>query len=326
MTLYIGGFTRTVRSNLTWVLAASFFMLSSFDVALALDSTANPIADGQKCLEQGDSARALEHFNLAARMNPASVEAHYGRACSLAKLGRTEESNKEFKLTLLLGPSEELAKKCKEKMTVAEPAKRPPMHALTPPATVQAKDVESSIGKILFQSEEHIKAIHRDAEKCANGIYNARTSSLNKALEQDKADAQEEARLMRGRGRRGGFNPFGNAYLQERQQEIQFAYENRMARAKADFQQRRSEAETRAMGIKASAEGLESQMINKPSETSGVYLVPGGTNLYVRNYGHFDPVLPEPPEPLHAIPLKLPQVLKMQEEANKSKESKKKSH
>lgn len=310
---------------LMWTLAAALAALSCIGCVAAYANEVSPIADGHKCLERGENSKALEHFNLAARMNPASVEAHYGRACTLAQLGRTEEAAKEFKLTLLLGPSEDVAKKCHEKLNASE-AKKRPVHAATPPGTVQAKDVESSISKILSQSEEKIKAIHSDAETYANGIYNSRSSSLNRALEQAKAEAQEEARRTRVRGRRGYYNPYANNYLQERQQELQFAYDNQMAKAKSDFQQRRNEAESRAMGIKSSAEGLESQMINKPSETSGVYLVPTGTNLYVRNYGHFDPVLPEPPEPLHAVPLKLPQVVKMQEDSSKAKESRRKSH
>jgi len=110
---------------------------------------------------------------------------------------------------------------------------------------------------------------------------------------------------------------YNSADIKAHEAEVQYKAASQMAAARADFEMRRNEADKRAEGVKESAAGLESQMLSRPAETSGVFLVPSGTNLYVRNYAHFDPVMPEPPQALHAVPLVLPQVLKIKEEEHR---------
>ena len=289
------------------------------------------ISEAFKALDSGDAAKALELFNAHARKNPTSPQAHFGRARSLSKLGRQDEAAKEFKLTLLLEPGEAIAKKCRDELGI----KKDPSAATVPPpvpsnssspGTVRAKDVESSISKILTQSEEKIKTIHSGSESYANHLYNSHSNQHNKAMERAKQEADEMRRSIVRGGRGRGMPAFSEADIRERQAELQFKATTALSRARADYESRKREAETRALGVKESAEGLESQMVTKPSESSGIFLMPEGTNLYVRNYGHFDPVLPEPPEALHAVPLKLPQVLKMQEEMAKKKSRHKKNH
>lgn len=301
--------------------ALCFLTLSAMPVlASNLEEKGNPEHEGLKYLKSGDANKALERFNAAARERPDSVEAHYGRARALAMLGRKEEAIKEFKLTLLLKPVDELAALCRENLatlsgnTEGEHSVLP--QGQTASSTVHPQDVEQSIDKILKQSEERIGLIHSHAESFATSIYNSRSDAHNRLMEQSRQEAEEmrSARVRRGRRMMPAFS---EQEIMERQAELQYRSMSSLARARSDFENRRQEAESRALGVKESAEGLQSQMINKPSESSGVYLVPKGTNLYVRNYSHFDPVLPEPLEALHAVPLKLPQLLNADKARNK---------
>ncbi|MBX9685183.1 MAG: tetratricopeptide repeat protein [Candidatus Obscuribacterales bacterium] len=253
-----------------------------------------------------DSKKALEHFNKLARENPASAEAHFGRASALIELGREAEAEKEMKLVLLLNPSASLAKSCREKMQslgIKDETDGGAAESPAPsPASVRGQDVESSISKILQQSEEKIKGIQSDSETYARSIYNSRSKAHDRLIEDLRRESDEFKRNRR-------VSRFADADFKQSQAEIQFRSQSSLLKARSDYDIRKQEAQLRSLGIKESAEGLESQMTTKPSESSGVFLVPTGTNLYVRNYGHFDPILPEPPEELHAVPIKLPALL-----------------
>ncbi len=289
---------------------------------------ATPPSAGFKALEDGDCNRALEIFNSAAREHPDSAEVHHGRARALALLGRKDEAVKEFKLSILLNPSEDIAKKSKEGLRcLGEPVEEKDFKAhLKPssaaPETVRSADVEQSINRMLKQSEEKMKDIQTSSERYASTVYNERSNANNRLMEQARQEA-DELRRMRVRVGRRSRPAFNQSDIMARQAELQYRSTAQLERSKSDYDNRKLEAESRALGVKNSVEGLESQMLTKPSETSGVFLVPTGTNLYVRNYGHFDPVMPEPPEPLHAVPLKLPQVLKIEEHSGKKKRSRK---
>ena len=264
-------------------------------------------------LKQKNHKKALELFNAAAREFPDSAQAHYGRAMALKELGRKDEAKKEFKLTLLLNAPEDVIKNCKEKIYILEGSKseaNAPNSAIftQAPQTVRPQDVESSINRILKQSEEKIRSVKSNSDAYADRIYNNRADAHSKLMEQARQEADEMRRARMIFGRRA-VPMFSDAEIMQRQAEAQFKSASALERAKADYEARRQESQARALSIKESAEGLESQMINKPSESSGIFLIPHGTNLYVRNYGHFDPVLPEPPEPLHAVPLKMPQLM-----------------
>lgn len=281
---------------------------------------------GAKSLSDGDYPGALKHFNTAAKECPDSCEAHFGRASALSRLGRGEEAAKEFKLALLLNPSPELKKRLEAELTVLQGDNSRPATAVAPPAATApppsagAADAERSISKILSQSEERINHIHSTSEKYATNLYGNRVSAQQKMLEQAK---QEADAMRRAVGSRRGISPFVLADINQYEAELRRKADFFLGRARGDYDSRRKEAQTRARGIKDSADGLERQMLTRPSETSGVFLMPTGTNLYVRNYGHFDPVMPErqPLVPLSAVPLKLPEVVKMEQE--QSKKSKK---
>lgn len=309
-------------------------MAACLNLTQAVESSAKEIPEKDepaiikavKALKAGDLQASLDLFNQAARDKPDSVEAHYGRACTLMELGRKDEAIKEFKLVLLLGPSESTAKLCNEKLSsLGAGMQKTEISNLAQPTTIRTQDVEQSISKILKQSEEKIKDIHAGGERFASHVYNSRSLTHNRLMEQAKQEANE---MRRARLRFGNrlLPAFSSEEILQRQAELQYKSMAALERAKTDYEQRKQESESRALGIKASAEGLESQMITKPSETSGIILVPNGTNLYVRNYSHFDPIMPEPPVPLQAVPLKLPQLIRLEEEEKAKKHKTKKQH
>jgi tetratricopeptide (TPR) repeat protein len=280
-------------------------------------SSGEGLAEGFKAMHTGDLSKALEIFNNVARARPDSAEAHYGRARTLEYLNRQQDALKEYKIALLLNPVESLSGLCHEHIDRLSKPESLSAGASGAPVTINSQDVEQSINKILGESSEHIRTIQRDAEGLATTVYNSRADALNRQVEQARmeADAMRHARTYR-RGRRG-YPVYSEADIRAREAEVQYKAASQMAAARSDFEMRRNDADKRAAGVKASAEGLESQMLTRPSETSGVFLIPSGTNLYVRNYAHFDPVLPEPPQALHAVPLVLPQVLKIKEEEHR---------
>jgi tetratricopeptide (TPR) repeat protein len=308
------------------------------------------LSDGFKCLYGGELNRALEIFNTLARERPDSAAAHYGRARALKEMGRREDAIKEFKIALFLKPADELSEICKEQLrqlgvpdnkrpstatlsgsvstsvpksaatSLSKPASASSNSASSSggPAVLRTQDAEDSINKILKQSVDRIHDIQSSSEAYASRTYRDKTDAQSKFIEQAKKEADELLNSGYGRGR-FRFSTLSRDDIAQRLAELQYKSSSALDRSKSDLNQRRYEAELRSLGIKQSAEGLESQMLKKPSETSGVFLVPQGTNLYVRNYGHFDPVMPEPPEPLHAVPLKLPQVQQIQDEEKRKK-------
>ena len=279
-------------------------------------SSGDGLAEAFKAMHTGDLSKALEIFNNVARARPDSAEAHYGRARTLEYMNHQQDALKEYKIALLLNPVESLSGLCREH--IERLSKPEDLHAGAngAPVTMRSEDVEHSINKILGESSEHIQAIQRDAEGFATNVYNSRADALNRQVEQARMEAQAMRNAKVRRGRRS-YPMYNSADIKAHEAEVQYKAASQMAAARADFEMRRNEADKRAEGVKESAAGLESQMLSRPAETSGVFLVPSGANLYVRNYAHFDPVMPEPPQALHAVPLVLPQVLKIKEEEHR---------
>ena len=262
--------------------------------------------------------KALEFFNEAARANPDMADAHLGRACALRFLSRPDEALKEYRLTLMLNPSEQVARKCNEDIKAMERSAAESHKVDLPQPSIGKNEVEKSMGDIMRQSEERIKSVHKDSEGYASNIYKSSMASHYKALERIKQQAEEMSTITR----RGMRIPSPDAFAL--QAEMTARSQARLRYARSDYDQRKREAQSKAVALKEAAEGLQSQMLQKPSETSGVYMVPNGTNLYVRNYAHFDPVVPEPPVPMQATAQKLPELLNA-EQAGSTKQASVKS-
>lgn len=113
---------------------------------------------GFKLLREKSYDQALEIFNSAARANPDSIKAHFGRAQSLEGAGRRIEAVKEFQLCLLMKPTAEVAAACNKELDY--------MSTRVPPAaplpTLTEREVEKSATTITNQVAERISAIQRE--------------------------------------------------------------------------------------------------------------------------------------------------------------------
>lgn len=290
--------------------------------ALAYDFEPS-LKPGFQLIMSGQPDKALEFFNEAAREKADMPDVHLGRACALRFLSRPEEALKEYRLALLLNPSEAVARKCNEDIKAMERSAADAHKVELPQASIGKNDVEKSVGDIMRQSEERIKAVHKDSETYATNIYKSSMAAHYRELESIKRRAEDMSTYTRWGQRIPGIDSFSL------QREQAARSQSRLNYARSDYEIRKREAQSKAVALKEAAEGLQSQMLQKPSESSGIYMVPNGTNLYVRNYAHFDPVVPEPPAPLQATAQKLPEVVQAAQPENtrtQNHKSKRKKH
>lgn len=215
------------------------------------------LAAGSKLLKEKSYDQALDFFNTAARANPDSVDAHFGRAQALQALGRRHESVKEFQLCLLLKPNATLAAACNKELDYMTTRIPPTM----PLPTLSVKEVEKTSTTITNQASERIQALQKECNFL-------RTPTIV----------------------RPGRRPT-----------IQWT---------SSYSARSAEARRRSEALRECADALRNNMACKPSEWDGVYLSPQCTNLYVRNYVHFDAQKPEVVEPLKASQLSFSDVKK----------------
>jgi tetratricopeptide (TPR) repeat protein len=244
----------------------------------------DPLQVGFDLLKKLDYDRALAAFNLAARAEPANAEPHFGRAKALLGLQRRDEALKEFKLCTLLDPSANNTEKCNKEIeyyTAKAPAGAP--------LTVTTEDIEKSSTRVTNQASSRINQIYSDAY--ARGVYINRSLSRSSRYHHIPIPSVPSSSLSLNGG--GGGMSARDYYIKHgtlsgydsRAYERSRRYD---ASAKADDARRRAEA------VKDAAVGLNHAMSTKPSDSSGIYLSPHGTNLYVRNYVNFDPAKPEP--------------------------------
>ncbi len=226
--------------------------------------------DGFRLLQLHQYAKALEAFNQSARERPDSAEPHFGRAKALFGLGRRTEAIKELKVCLLLDPSGAMSEKCKKEIDRA--TSRPP--DLSNPQTITSGDVEKSATKITNQAADQIRLIQKQASAHLSSSPFRSNSNYTFSTPYSPPFSRFSPRSSPPKGSRKG--------------------EDFRARAAAE------DARLRSQAIRDAAMGLSTAMATKPSESSGIYLTPHNTNLFVRNYVTFDPVRPAPPQELTA--------------------------
>jgi tetratricopeptide (TPR) repeat protein len=250
----------------------------------------DPLQRGMNLLKLRDYTRALAAFNAAARENPDSAEPHFGRAKALLGLNRRVEAQKEFRLCTLLDSSPLMFRRCNKEMDISPVV--PPDNT---PKTVTGKDVEKSATRITNQASDHIKLIQTQAQarseslarnNPAKSIRSGKTWGLSTSSNGDYDQTQNlsASEYLRLNGTLKGWTSPGR----------------RKSGTDNSIKAISEDAYKRSQAVRESAGGLTHAMSTKPSESSGVYLTPHGTNLYVRNYVNFDPVKPEPPESLSA--------------------------
>lgn len=269
--------------------------------------TADPLLTGYKLMKSCSYAKAMEAFNRAARDNPASAEVHFGRAMALLGLGRREESLKEFKLAMLLDPSSRMAHKCKREIDYAGLEK---IDHSNQPRNITTSDLERTTTEISNKAESEIRRIQSEALRRFELIRRA-DSRMPSAMRFGSEQNYPRSRYSGGsrsdystQSTFGGRAPVSN-YVSGTTSGSRYSRYSRQSEGSTRARAITEEARLRSAAIRDAAVGLNSSMSNRPSESSGVYLTPHGTNLFVRNYVNFDPVRPEPPEELSARTLSL---------------------
>ena len=264
------------------------------------DATVKPIDAFQQGKEFMKSCRydkALEAFNIAARENPASAEPHFARARALLGLGRREEAYKEFKLCMLLDPSGRMRHKCKSEIDFAGLAA--PLDFSNQPRTITTQDLEKATTNITNQAENEIKRVQDEAVSRGAAIrkMDASVASSN--------PYSPSGWYVPGRPSRSGGGYISLSGTGGRTSSNWAGYPRYESNAMRRATELAADARARSEAIREAASGLNESMSTRPSEYSGVYLSPHGTNLFVRNYVNFEPVRPEPPEALSAKALSL---------------------
>lgn len=246
----------------------------SFAILLLVASSApNSVAakyceDGlSKAIEQykaGDYNAAMASISCAQYDAGRAAEAHYYKACIMAKMGMHEKAIREFKLAKLLGQGSQYsalaaqALKSYGESTQTDQAQTQLLQALQQ----QQQQQQGRRGSDPPQIQKAAKRITSQAEERIRRVWN---ESNIKANNSPWASYRQRTNIP-------GFN--SDRYrLIESQRRSSFFAGNR------DYEYHRQ----RAKGVAESAEGLVS-LLTRNDDGKGVYLVPEGTNLYVRNY------------------------------------------
>lgn len=225
------------------------------------------LANAISMFNAGRYEQALTLLSSAKYDGQSAGEAHYYKACSLAKLGRHEEAAREFKLAKLLdrkGNVAPLATLALGKYGEA-PLSSPTSTGQTPAETITGNkppvdppDVKSAVKQISSQAEERIARAWSERD-LAEKLRGRRRFYCGGMVTCPAAGAPRPRPVYVG-----AVGPHGTASPKQS-----------------------------AKNVADSATGLISQMTRK-DDGKGVYLVPQGTNLYVRNYEYgqsIDPVL-----------------------------------
>lgn len=241
-------------------------VLFSVSPVIAADSG---LSNAIRTFNAGRYEEALTLLSAAKYDAQSAGKAHYYKACSLAKLGRHEEATREFRLAKLLdkeGNVAPLATLALEKYNEA-PHSRATSTGQTPamtsspnkPQTVPP-DVKSAVKQISSQAEERITRAWSER------------------------DLSEKIRARNGkRFHCGGIVTFPTPG----------APRPRPVYIGAVGPHGSASPKESAQNAADSAAGLISQT-TRNDDGKGVYVVPQGTNLYVRNYEYgqsIDPVL-----------------------------------
>ena len=245
----------------------------------------DPLQVGFDLLKKLDYERALAAFNIAARANPTAPEPHFGRAKALLGLQRRDEALKEFKLCTFLDSSTANTEKCNKEIEYY--TAKPPVGA---PLTVTSEDIEKSSTRITNQASTRINQIRNEAYSRGIGLGRSSSSLSRNASHSIPIPSMPPSLSLNGAG--GGMSARDYMIKNGTMRGYDSRSYNR-SRAK-DAAAKAEDARRRAEAVRDAAIGLNRAMSTKPSDSSGIYLSPHGTNLYVRNYVNFDPVRPEP--------------------------------
>ena len=244
-------------------LTGALILLSCAGFAAQSSEMSPDLADGIAKYNAGQYAQALFLIRQAKYDASRAAEAHYYKGCIFAKLNQPQDAIKEFKLAKLLGkdsPSGKLAAQALsaygESTQTDKAQAKAQATTSTAPAVSKVVDpphLENAAKRITNQAQERINRVWTEAR-----LPNAALQAMPTFYRPSAAAVP-------------GFDSRYRYYESSRRSSSfynspEYAYHKQ-----------------RAKGVAESAEGLVS-LLTREDDGKGVYLVPQGTNLYVRNY------------------------------------------
>ncbi|MDZ4835502.1 MAG: hypothetical protein SGJ27_17140 [Candidatus Melainabacteria bacterium] len=234
---------------------------------------------GYRFMKSCSYAKALDAFNVAARENPASAEPHFGRALALIGLSRREEALKEFKLTMLLDPSSRMAHKCQREIDFGGLQK---IDHSNQPRNITTTDLERTTSEITNCAAKEIQRIQADTLR--------RAESMRKMDRQAISPYSGGGTRYSRYSRYSGDSRYSRYSRHSNSRHSNYSSGSTSGGRSSGFASRDSDSAIRARALsqdvrlrgealRDSATGLNSSMSSRPSESSGVYLTPHGTNL-----------------------------------------------
>lgn len=245
-----------------FLIAAMLLTAVSVSPAFAMGDT---LSEAIKKYHAGKINEALQLLNCAQYDVSRAAEAHYYKGCILAKLGAHADAVREFKLAKLLDHSGTYAPLAAQALqgygesTQTDRAQTQAMQASAPPppkrlATPQ--QVEYTAKRISNQASERISRVWTEARLPQKDLPPWMSPGYSRPSSRIPTFDTSRYRL---------YDP---NYVRNSSWTGSREYEYHRQRAK---------------GVAESADGLVSQL-TREDDGKGVFLVPHGTNLYVRNY------------------------------------------
>jgi hypothetical protein len=258
-------------------------VLACLSVSAATAVGTGDLNDAIAKFNAGQYEASLQVLNQG-NCEPARVaEAHYYKGCCLVHLKRHPEAIKEFKLAKLLGKGGSVSASAESALTAYGEATQTDKAKAAAAASQAAANsqidppsVKTTARKITSQAEERINRIWSDARQSSSysnaPAYTIPNMTRNKPSTPTGFAGPSSVAGFDSRYKYYQYGQRWNPYLNS----PEHAFHRQRAKNVAD-----------------SAEGLVS-LLTRNDDGKGVYLVPQGTNLYVRNYefgASIDPVI-----------------------------------
>src|SRR5262249_45086446 len=250
----------------------------------AAAASGNEFATGLQHYNAGRFPEAVIAFSTVADRNPYDQAAHYYLANSLAYLKDYQGAFDEYQMCYQLDPNGTYAAYSKVGMQRFAPAARDqdndgsgPFATGSPESIFDGPTQELMVLQKTLSLMNHQTMVERDRIRLAASAEAASRRQYYRLLTaRIRQDAEERFALPGHHHERDEMFSATMAMLR---------YQNNLERLQS--RQAMRESITRAAAIEETATNLASQFYARRSR-SGVALHPAGTNLYVRNYEHYE--------------------------------------
>lgn len=273
---------------------------------------AAPLHQAKQAYDAGDFQGALRIIQSAKYSSSEAAEAHYLKACAYERLSKIDEACKEFKLAKLLDKSGRVAPQAQQAISNLEMSARVKL-----PLAVVSPVVQSSAPGLWNQAS---RKDPDEARSCAYRIIGQSKERINQIWDEHGARPSPSlgtcgnpsfiSDTIPGAGYSGGpyygqvgwcgtgprisNDPSGPWQTGSGGFKGRYRYIPYQSQRYFDNPASRH-AQAKAGSVADSAEGLL-KLLSRVDDGKGVFLVPEGTNLYVRNYEFGASLVPPPVE------------------------------